>query len=95
MDVSKECDGAISGVKECLLSPTRIRFDSVLNTLKLKWSDVYKSIGVSKCYASQIRNGHLNPPNWLKVKIAQAMKTDTSVLWPVEIETGGQHENKT
>lgn len=71
-------------VKGCLINPTRIRFDTALNTLKLKWAEVYNSIGVSKCYASMIRNGHLIPPDWLKVKIAQAMQTDTSVLWPIE-----------
>jgi len=74
------CD---EGVKKGLDSPTRHRFDAILNEHGWKWSDIYSDIQLSKCYASQIRNGHLIPPEWLRVKIATKLQVDTSVLWKV------------
>jgi hypothetical protein len=68
-------------VKQGIYSPIRIRFDAALGSCKKIWPEVYHEAGISKHYASQIRNGHIIPPYVLRIKIASIMGVDTSVLW--------------
>lgn len=74
----------VPGVQKGSMSALRIRFDTILKDRGLKWSEVYHELGLSKSYASSIRNGTLIPPRWLKVKISVALSCDTSILWEVE-----------
>lgn len=69
------------GVKAGFNSPIRIRIDALLNDKKLTWVEVYKLCGLSKCHASMIRNGKVIPRQHLRIKIAQSLGTDTSVIW--------------
>ncbi len=79
-----------SGVKKGLYCPIRIRFDTALKANKLQWFELYSEVGLSKSYASQIRNGHIIPPPALRIKIAAAIGVDTSVLWDAaELIKGG------
>lgn len=46
--------------------------------------DWYKELGIDKSDASKIRRGFLIPPLWLRVKIAQYFKTDSTAIWKIE-----------
>lgn len=71
-------------VKKGVYSYIRVRFDTILEAKGKLWSEVYHAVGISKHYASQIRNGHIIPPVALRIKIAEAIGTDTSVIWNSE-----------
>jgi len=68
-------------VKKSSKTTIRERFDTLLQDHKKKWVEVYNKVGLSKSYASMIRNGHLIPPDWLRVKIAEALGCDSTCLW--------------
>lgn len=57
------------------------RFDVLLKERGIKWADAYNEIGLNKSYASKIRRGLVIPPVWMRIKIAQFFKVDTSVIW--------------
>lgn len=68
-------------VKKGLNGAIRIRFDTVLADHKLQWAEVYNKVGLSKGYASMIRNGHFIPPKAIRIALAREMNCDTSSLW--------------
>ena len=73
------------GVNKGLIGTIRQRVDTILQDHKLKWSDVYNKLGLSKAHASMIRNGHIIPPDWLRVKIARdGLGCDSSCIWKVQ-----------
>ena len=45
--------------------------------------DWYKDLGLDKSYASKVRRGLIIPPGWLRIKIAQYFKTDSSTIWKI------------
>ena len=68
-------------VKKGLYGTIRTRFDTVLKDHTLQWAEVYHEAGLSKAYASLIRNGHTIPPAPIRIKIANVIGCDTSCLW--------------
>jgi len=63
----------------------RTRIDTLLTDRGLKWSDCYNDkIKISKSHASLIRNAHIVPPDWLRKRIATALKCDVSDLWKAD-----------
>lgn len=73
-----------SEVKKGAYSPIRIRFDTALKIAGKQWFEAYREAGISKCYASQIRNGHIIPPAPLRTRIASIIGVDTSALWEAQ-----------
>ncbi len=71
----------VEGVEKCIKKPIEQRFDVLLKERGIKWADAYNEIGLNKSYASKIRRGLIIPPLWLRIKIAQFFKVDTSVIW--------------
>lgn len=71
------------GVAKGILHPIAQRFDVLLKERGLKWADAYHEVGLNKGYASKIRRGLIIPPLWLRIKIAQFFKVDTSVIWRI------------
>jgi len=70
----------------------RIRIDTLLAERGLKWSKIYRELGISKGRASLIRNGHKIPPLAVRISIAQALNCDTSVIWGEEFFKEARHE---
>jgi len=69
------------GVETGVTKPIEQRFDVLLKERGLKWFEAYKEIGLHKSYASKVRRGLIIPPLWMRIKIAQFFKVDTSVIW--------------
>lgn len=65
-------------------SDIRTRIDTLLFHNGLKWSEVYSRLGLSKSHASLIHNGLTIPTLSLRVKIAQLLNSDTSVIWTLQ-----------
>ena len=59
----------------------RERIDQRLNERVKKWADVYSDLRMDKARASRIRNGIIIPPQWLRIKIAERLEIDSSVIW--------------
>ena len=69
-------------------SPSYKPIEDAFNTLILKncdkpW-DWYKSLDIDKSDASKIRRGLLIPPLWLRIKISQYFKIDSTAIWKIE-----------
>jgi len=69
------------GVEKGIQKPIEQRFDVLLKERGIKWAEAYNEIGLNKSYASKIRRGLIIPPLWMRIKIAQFFKVDTSVIW--------------
>lgn len=95
-NLSPESFSVAEVVKKGLYGTIRIRFDTILADHKLQWADVYNAIGLSKAYASLIRNGHTIPPKAIRISLAREMNCDTSSLWeaPELIEASKMMEDK-
>ncbi len=59
------------------------RFETLIEHNKEKPFDWYKKIGLDKSDASKIRRGLIIPPEWLRIKIANHFKTDSSTIWKI------------
>jgi len=83
------------GVEKGIQKPIEHRFDVLLKERGIKWADAYNEIGLNKSYASKIRRGLIIPPLWMRIKIAQFFKVDTSVIWrEPEIISAFEMQNK-
>lgn len=60
------------------------RLRTLIASKGMKEKDFYKSIGISKQHWYELSWGMYNIPLALKVKIAQALGSDTSVIWKQE-----------
>jgi len=60
------------------------RFETLILKKCDKPFDWYKELGLDKSDASKIRRGLVIPPLWLRIKIAQYFKTDSTTLWRIE-----------
>lgn len=76
----------------------KTRFETLIEHNREKPFDWYKELGLDKSDASKIRRGLIIPPEWLRIKIANHFKTDSSTLWKVHeiVSANGinQKENK-
>ncbi len=74
----------IRGVVKSGYAPIEIRFQTLINASCEAPFDWYKDLGLDKSYASKIRRGLIIPPVWLRIKIAQYFKTDSSTIWRIQ-----------
>lgn len=59
----------------------RIAFDTLIFQKRERPFDWYKNLGLDKSQASKIRRGVIVPPRWLRIKIADYFKVDSSTIW--------------
>lgn len=71
-------------VEKSRYEPIAIRFETLINANCEAPFDWYKDLGLDKSYASKIRRGLIIPPTWLRIKIAQYFKTDSSTIWKIQ-----------
>jgi len=64
--------------------PIKIIFETLILRNCEKPFDWYKDLQLDKSYASKVRRGLIIPPLWLRVKIAQYFKTDSTAIWKLE-----------
>lgn len=64
--------------------PIEIRFETLINAHCEAPFEWYKDLGLDKSDASKIRRGLVIPPKWLRIKIAQYFKTDSTTIWTLE-----------
>lgn len=62
----------------------KIRLEALIKNKGLKISKFYKSLGLTKQYWYRISNGLQNCPIELRVKIAKALDSDSSVIWKID-----------
>ncbi len=43
----------------------------------------YNDLGMNKATASRIRNGITIPPKWTRIKIAERLEIDSTIIWEV------------
>ena len=72
-----------SEVEKSRYEPITTRFETLINCNCEAPFDWYKDLGLDKSYASKIRRGLIIPPLWLRIKIAQYFKTDSSTIWKI------------
>jgi len=58
-----------------------ITFDTLIFQRRERPFDWYKNLELDKSIASKIRRGIIIPPRWLRIKIADYFKVDTSTIW--------------
>ena len=66
--------------RDCL-KPIRERFETLLLKSRLRQSDLARILEVDKAYVCRIVNGKQMPVILMKVKIADALKVDSSEIW--------------
>ena len=59
----------------------RQRIDQRLNERGEKWSAIYNDLKLDKATASRIRNGIIIPPQWMRIRIAERLEIDSSIIW--------------
>lgn len=73
-------------------SEIRRRFDTLFLAKGLKRSEVYNRLGLDKSHFAKIVNGYIIPNYALRIKIANFLGVDSSVIWSeIQFETAYNH----
>lgn len=69
----------------CWDSTIPIRFETLIEQASERPFDWYKKVEIDKADASRIRRGLVIPSEWLRIKIAQHFKTDSTTIWKADV----------
>lgn len=69
-------------VDKCCKDTIRTRFDVLILSKGIKYSQLARDVCVDKAYISRVCNGKLVPPVHLMIRIAKALGVDSRVIWP-------------